>query len=133
MRLCTGAGFQLVLEPRVVTSDPNEMLEVMLGIPGVCVLAVAEHATGLLVEVETREPGWVVQLLRRGGGAGRSSCRGVRQPTAVLRAAASPQLEDTWLEVRESGLFGLDVLRAGGLAVQRGVTLLSNDQSGRPA
>ena len=53
MRLCSGAGFRLVLESRVVTSDPNEMLEVMLGIPGVRVLAVAEGDGGLVVEVET--------------------------------------------------------------------------------
>lgn len=43
----------LVLESGVVTSDPNEMLEVMLGIPGVRVLAVAEDEAGLVVEVDT--------------------------------------------------------------------------------
>lgn len=37
----------------MVTSDPNEMLEVMLGIPGVRVLSVTEDVTGLVVEVET--------------------------------------------------------------------------------
>lgn len=39
-----------------MTSDPEEMLEVMLGIPGVRVLAVAEDAAGLRVEVETVSP-----------------------------------------------------------------------------
>lgn len=43
----------VVLESRVVTRDPDEMLEVMLGIPGVRVLAVAEDEAGLVVEVET--------------------------------------------------------------------------------
>jgi hypothetical protein len=47
------------VESRVVTSDPNEMLEVMLGIPGVQVLGVAEDEAGLRVEVETVSPDMV--------------------------------------------------------------------------
>lgn len=54
--MCWGASFGFVLESCLVTSEPNEVLEVMLGIPGVRVLGVTEDEAGLLVEIETVSP-----------------------------------------------------------------------------
>jgi hypothetical protein len=42
-----------VLESGSVTSDPKEIVEMLLGIPGVRVLALVEDAAGLWVEIET--------------------------------------------------------------------------------
>jgi transposase len=41
------------MESGFVTSDPKEMVEMLLGIPDVRVLALVEDNTGLWVEIET--------------------------------------------------------------------------------
>jgi hypothetical protein len=41
------------MESDFVTSDPNEMIELLLGIPDVRVLGLVEDDAGLWVEIET--------------------------------------------------------------------------------
>ena len=51
-----GDSSRSVLESGFVTSDPKEMVEILLGIPDVRVLDIVEGDDGMWVEIETTVP-----------------------------------------------------------------------------